>query len=73
MKKITMLGLLLVAGMLGGCSNTKIVNGREQTFTEYVILNKYAEEKELKEIKEEWEYQTSESFPILRWIKWSNI
>lgn len=49
------------------CS-TRQINGREQTFTEYVILNKYSDYEG--NTKQDWDNQPSENFPGLRLIKW---
>ena len=52
---------------LAGCA-TKEINGKQQTFIEYVVLNKYSDYKG--ESKEDWDNQPSESFPGIRLIKW---
>ncbi|MGL6132321.1 MAG: hypothetical protein ACRCZ9_11985 [Fusobacteriaceae bacterium] len=48
-----------------GCSTTKVINNKEQTFTEFVILNKNSENK-----TNEWLDLEGDSFPVLRLIKW---
>lgn len=61
------LAILLFAITAAGCSNTKIINGKEQTFTEFVLLNKFAD----KNANMTWEEQSSDCFPGLRLIKWN--
>ncbi len=58
--------IVVVILMLCSCSARQI-NGREQTFTEYVILNEYSYEGMS---KDDWDNQPSDNFPGLRLIKW---
>lgn len=61
MKVIILITMLLA---ITGCSGTKIINGKEQTFTEFVILNKNSE------WEGSWEQLDSDCFPLLRLEKW---
>lgn len=65
MKLILLVSFLLI---FSSCS-TRQINGKEQTFTEYVILNEYSEYEG--KSKKEWDNQPSENFPGIRLIKWS--
>ncbi|MGL5717032.1 MAG: hypothetical protein ACRCX2_28710 [Paraclostridium sp.] len=60
--KVIILILTLLA--ITGCSGTKIINGQEQTFTEFVILNKSSN------FEGGWENLDSDCFPLLRLEKW---
>ena len=64
MKLLLTLSLL----MLVSCS-TRQINNKQQTFTEYVILNEYSEYEG--KSKKDWDNQPSENFPGIRLIKWS--
>lgn len=71
MKKICL--LFIVANIFIGCTGTKVINGREQGFSEFVLLNKHAKESRatLKQNDyEKWESLESDSFPVLRMMKW---
>ena len=63
MKLLLTLSLL----MLVSCS-TRQINNKQQTFTEYVILNEYSDYKG--KSKKEWDNQPGENFPGIRLIKW---
>ncbi len=63
--KIILSVILLTA--LTACS-TRQINNKQQTFTEYVVLNKYSEYQG-KSMKD-WKEQPSENFPGVRLIKW---
>lgn len=65
MKLILLVSLLLV---FTSCS-TRQINGKEQTFTEYVVLNKNSEYKG--KSKSDWDNQPEDNFPGIRLIKWS--
>lgn len=52
---------------LTACS-TRQINGKQQTFTEYVVLNKNSTYKG-KSVKD-WKEQPSENFIGIRFIKW---
>lgn len=66
MKILLSIILLLI---LVSCSTTqKQINDKQQTFIEYVVLNKYSDYKG--ESKEDWDNQPSENFPGIRLIKW---
>ena len=65
MKLILLVSFLLI---FSSCS-TRQINGKEQTFTEYVILNEYSEYEG--KSKKDWDNQPSENFPGIRLIKWS--
>ncbi len=60
--KVIILILMLLA--ITGCSGTKVINGKEQTFTEFVILNKSSN------FNGNWEQLDSDCFPLLRLEKW---
>lgn len=71
MKKIAL--LFIVANTFMGCTGTKIINGKEQGFSEFVLLNKNAKESRAnlkKDDFEGWRALESDSFPGLRLIKW---
>lgn len=59
--------IILCLIIFSSCS-TRQINGKPQTFTEYVILNKYSNYKG--KSKEDWDKQPSDNFPGLRLIKW---
>ena len=61
--------LMLLLLTLTGCSSRQI-NGKQQTFTEYVILNKYSDYKG--QSIDDWKTQSGENFPGIRLIKWNN-
>ena len=63
MKLLLTLSLL----MLVSCS-TRQINNKQQTFTEYVILNEYSDYKG--KSKKDWDNQPGENFPGIRLIKW---
>lgn len=63
--KIVLSFILLTA--LTSCA-TRQINNRQQTFTEYVVLNKNSNYKG-KSI-EDWDNQTEDNFPGIRLIKW---
>ncbi|MGL5717811.1 MAG: hypothetical protein ACRCX2_32720 [Paraclostridium sp.] len=60
--KLIILTLTLLT--ITACSGTKVINGQEQTFTEFVILNKNSE------WKGGWEQLEGDCFPGLRLWKW---
>lgn len=61
MKYLLALSLLTLVG----CSGVKIINNKEQTFAEYVILNKNSDWK-----GGNFENLDSDCFPLLRLKKW---
>ena len=63
--KIILSVILLTA--LTACA-TRQINNRQQTFTEYVVLNKHSnyQGKSMKD----WKEQPSENFIGIRFIKW---
>lgn len=63
--KIILSFVLLTA--LTSCT-TRQINNKQQTFTDYVILNKNSDYKG-QSIKD-WDNQPSENFPGIRLIKW---
>lgn len=63
--KVFVIVIIILA--LCSCSNRQI-NGRSQTFTEYVILNEYSDYEGMS--KDDWNNQPSDNFPGLRLIKW---
>lgn len=65
MKLILLVSFLLV---FASCS-TRQINGKEQTFTEYVILNKNSEYEG--KSKSDWDNQPEDNFPGIRLIKWA--
>lgn len=65
--KTILLTILLIT--FTSCSN-KQINNKSQTFTDYVVLNKYSEYKG-QSIKD-WNEQHSENFPGIRFINWIN-
>lgn len=66
------LGIILsMIFLFFSCSSTKNINGREQTFVEYVILNKYSDYEGMS--KDDWDNQPSGNFPGLRLIKWFEL
>lgn len=60
--------IIVVILMLCSCSARQI-NGRPQTFAEYVVLNKYSDYKGGKSVID-WKTQPSDNYPGLRLIKW---
>ncbi|MGL5767281.1 MAG: hypothetical protein ACRCX8_16740 [Sarcina sp.] len=75
MKKIKFsLMFLATILLLSSCTSTKkVINNRPQTFTEFVILNKYSKEYRAQQgMSQEvtWDNLTSDSFPGLRLQKW---
>ncbi|MGL5963523.1 MAG: hypothetical protein ACRCZ2_03870 [Fusobacteriaceae bacterium] len=66
MKKI-IIGLL-VALTIVGCTNTKIINGKEQTFVGFVILNSQSVN-----TPKTWGELGGDYFPVLRLKKWVGI
>lgn len=64
MKKILLISFLIT---LTACS-TRQINNKQQTFTDYVILNKNSNY-EGKSI-EDWDNQPEDNFPGMRLIKW---
>ncbi|MGL6023604.1 MAG: hypothetical protein ACRC0F_03230 [Cetobacterium sp.] len=66
MKKI-IIGLLVVLTIVG-CTATKIINGKEQTFVGFVILNSESEN-----TPKHWGELGGDSFPGLRLKKWVGI
>lgn len=65
MKKIV---LAIIIMLCVGCSNKRIINGKEQSFFEYVIINKNASDEE-NQMKDMWK-TNPDMFPILRLLKW---
>lgn len=64
MKKILLISFLIT---LVACS-TRQINNKQQTFTDYVILNKNSNYKG-KSI-DDWNNQSEDNFPGMRLIKW---
>lgn len=64
MKKILLI-ILLTA--LTACA-TRQINNKQQTFTEYVVLNKNSNYKGQSIV--EWDNQPEDNFPGMRLIKW---
>ena len=63
------LGIILsMIFLFFSCSSTKNINGREQTFVEYVILNKYSDYEGMS--KDDWDNQPAENFIGIRLINW---
>lgn len=58
---------IILLTTLTACA-TRQINNRQQTFTEYVVLNKYSEYQG--QSKEDWKEQPSENFIGIRFIKW---
>lgn len=58
---------IILLTTLTACA-TRQVNNRRQTFTEYVVLNKYSEYQG--QSKEDWGNQPEDNFPGIRLIKW---
>ena len=65
MKYLIYLSLIL----LSACT-ARTINGKEQTFTDYVILNKYSDYKG--KSVDDWKKQPSENFIGIRLINWCN-
>lgn len=63
--KIALSFILLIA--LTSCA-TRQINNRQQTFTEYVVLNKHSNYQG-KSI-DDWDNQPEDNFPGLRLINW---
>ena len=64
MKKILLISFLIT---LTACS-TRQINNKQQTFTDYVILNKNSDYKG--QSIEDWNNQPKDNFPGIRVIKW---
>lgn len=64
MKKILLISFLIT---LTACS-TRQINNKQQTFTDYVILNKNSDYKG--QSIEDWNNQPKDNFPGIRLIKW---
>ena len=64
MKKILLISFLIT---LTACS-TRQINNKQQTFTDYVILNKNSDYKG--QSIEDWDNQPEDNFPGMRLIKW---
>lgn len=47
---------------------TRQINNKPQTFTEYVVLNKYSDYEG--KSKKDWDNQPSENFPGIRLMNW---
>lgn len=65
--RIILLTICLFA--LVSCASRQI-NNKQQTFTEYVILNKYSDYQG--KSKEDWDNQPSENFIGIRLMNWVN-
>lgn len=63
--KIILSIILLTA--LTACA-TRQINNRQQTFTEYVVLNKNSDYEG--QSKNDWDNQPEDNFPGVRLIKW---
>lgn len=63
-----LLSIILLLTLVSCSTTQKKINGKQQTFIEYVVLNKYSDYKG--ESKEDWDNQPSENFPGIRLIKW---
>lgn len=63
-----LLSIILLLTLVSCSTTQKQINGKQQTFIEYVVLNKYSDYKG--ESKEDWDNQPSENFPGIRLIKW---
>lgn len=63
-----LLSIILLLTLVSCSTTQKQINDKQQTFIEYVILNKYSDYKG--ESKEDWDNQPSENFPGIRLIKW---
>ncbi len=59
--------LIILLTTLTACTTSQI-NNRQQTFTEYVVLNKHSEYQG-KSMKD-WKEQPEDNFPGVRLIKW---
>ncbi|MGL6099807.1 MAG: hypothetical protein ACRC0G_09320 [Fusobacteriaceae bacterium] len=66
MKKILI--TLILGAVIVGCTATKVVNGKEQTFIGFVILNSESEG-----VPKAWGELGGDSFPGLRLKKWVGI
>ena len=60
--------ILLTA--LTACA-TRQINNRQQTFTEYVVLNKYSNYQG--QSMKDWKEQPEDNFPGVRLIKWVKV
>lgn len=58
---------IILLTTLTACATRKI-NNKQQTFTDYVILNKNSDYKG--QSIEDWDNQPEDNFPGLRFIKW---
>lgn len=66
MKKLLLLvGVILVCS---SCTGVKKINGEEDTFFNFVIMNKKNREKRTKKLT--WDNMYGDCFPGLRVIKW---
>lgn len=63
-----LLSIILLLTLVSCSTTQKQINDKQQTFIEYVVLNKYSDYKG--ESKEDWDNQPSENFPGIRLIKW---
>ena len=63
-----LLSIILLLTLVSCSTTQKQINDKQQTFIEYVVLNKYSAYKG--ESKEDWDNQPSENFPGIRLIKW---
>lgn len=63
-----LLSIILLLTLVSCSTTQKQINGKQQAFIEYVVLNKYSDYKG--ESKEDWDNQPSENFPGIRLIKW---
>lgn len=60
---------IILLTTLTACA-TRQINNRQQTFTEYVVLNKYSEYQG--QSMKDWKEQPSENFVGIRLINWAN-
>lgn len=60
--------LICISVLFVSCASRQI-NGKSQTFSDYVIFNKYSEYKG--ESMNDWKTQPEDNFPIRRLIKWN--
>lgn len=58
---------IILLTLLTACS-TRQINNKQQTFTDYVILNKNSDYKG--QSIEDWDNQPEDNFPGMRLIKW---
>ena len=66
-----LLSIILLLILVSCSAPQKQINDKQQTFIEYVVLNKYSDYKG--ESKEDWDNQPSENFPGIRLIKWIKV